>query len=92
MITLAPATAWGFADRGLLREGMVADLNVFDPATVGPAVPEVVTDLPGGGNRLSQRADGFRATVVGGEITILDGEPTGATPGRLVRDVRSRVA
>ena len=48
MITLAPAMAWGFADRGLLREGMVADLNVFDPDRVGPGVPGVVHDLPGG--------------------------------------------
>jgi N-acyl-D-aspartate/D-glutamate deacylase len=86
MLTFAPASAWGFHDRGLLREGMVADVNVFDPETVGPAVPEVVTDLPGGGNRLSQKAHGFHATVVSGEITILDGEPTGATPGRLVRN------
>ena len=46
MLTLAPAMAWGFADRGLLREGMVADVNVFDPDRVGPAVPEVVRDLP----------------------------------------------
>jgi N-acyl-D-amino-acid deacylase len=86
MLTLAPAMAWGFADRGLLREGMLADLNVFDPDTVGPAVPEVVTDLPGGGPRLSQRSEGFKATVVAGTTTILDGEPTGATPGRLVRN------
>ncbi len=46
MLTLAPAMAWGFTDRGLVREGMVADLNVFDPERVGPAVPEVVRDLP----------------------------------------------
>jgi N-acyl-D-amino-acid deacylase len=46
----------------------------------------VVTDLPGGGNRLSQKAHGFHATVVSGELTIVDGEPTGATPGRLVRN------
>ena len=52
---------------------------------VGPAVPEVVRDLPRGGKRLSQKADGFRATVVGGEVTILEGEATGARPGRLVR-------
>ena len=85
MLTLAPATAWGFSDRGLLREGMVADVNVFDPERVGPAVPEVVRDLPRGGKRLSQRAEGFKATLVGGEVTIADGEPTGAHPGRLVR-------
>ena len=82
---MAPATAWGFADRGLLRVGLRADLNVFDPATVGPAVPELVDDLPGGGRRLEQRSHGFAATVVNGEATILDGQPTGAAPGRLVR-------
>src|SRR4051794_7437153 len=85
MLTLAPAMAWGFTDRGLVREGMVADLNVFDPERVGPAVPEVVRDLPRGGKRLEQRAEGFKATVVGGEITIANGVATGARPGRLVR-------
>jgi N-acyl-D-aspartate/D-glutamate deacylase len=86
MLTLEPALAWGFADRGLLREGMLADLNVFDLGTVGPAVPEVVEDLPGGGKRLSQRADGFEATIVAGEVTIRRGEPTGRRPGRLIRN------
>ncbi len=85
MITLAPAMAWGFSDRGLVRAGMRADLNVFDPATVGPAVPELVDDLPAGGRRLEQRSHGFAATLVNGDVTILDGEPTGATPGQLVR-------
>ena len=85
MITLAPALAWGFADRGLLRAGMAADVNVFDPATVGPAVPELVDDLPGGGRRLEQRSQGVRATVVNGQVTIRDGVPTGARPGRLLR-------
>jgi N-acyl-D-aspartate/D-glutamate deacylase len=85
MLTLAPALAWGFTDRGLLRQGMAADLNVFDPATVGPAVPRLVADLPGGGLRLEQRSVGFAATVVAGQVTIRDGVPTGATPGRLVR-------
>jgi N-acyl-D-aspartate/D-glutamate deacylase len=85
MITLTPALAWGFTDRGLLREGMAADLNVFDPATVGPAVPRLVDDLPAGGLRLEQRSTGFAATVVAGQVTIRDGVPTGSTPGRLVR-------
>ncbi len=85
MLTLAPALAWGFHDRGLVRPGMVADLNVFDPATVGPAVPRLVDDLPGGGTRLEQRSTGFAATVVGGRTTILDGALTGVTPGVLVR-------
>jgi N-acyl-D-aspartate/D-glutamate deacylase len=85
MITLAPAVAWGFSDRGLLRAGMAADVNVFDPQTVGPAVPALVDDLPGGGRRLEQRSDGFLATVVNGRVTISGGRPTGDSPGRLLR-------
>jgi N-acyl-D-aspartate/D-glutamate deacylase len=85
MITLAPAMAWGFSDRGLLRAGMAADINVFDPDTVGPAVPRLVDDLPAGGRRLEQRSHGFLATVVNGRVTIDRGEPTGETPGRLLR-------
>ncbi len=85
MITLAPALAWGFNDRGLVRAGMAADLNVFDPETVGPAVPVLVDDLPGGGRRLEQRSHGFLATVVNGQVTIRDGVPTGTAPGRLIR-------
>ena len=85
MITLAPALAWGFSDRGLIREGMTADINIFDPSTVGPAVPRLVNDLPGGGRRLEQRSEGFLATVINGQVTISDGQRTGATPGRLIR-------
>jgi N-acyl-D-aspartate/D-glutamate deacylase len=85
MITLAPALAWGFADRGLLRAGMAADINVFDPATVGPSVPRLVDDLPAGGRRLEQRAQGFLATLVNGRVTIRDGSRTGAAPGQLIR-------
>jgi N-acyl-D-aspartate/D-glutamate deacylase len=85
MLTLAPARAWGFPDRGLLQEGSVADLNVFDPATVEPELPRVAVDLPGGARRLTQRSRGFLATVVGGEIVHQGGEHTGALPGRLLR-------
>ncbi len=85
MITLVPATAWGLADRGLVREGFVADLNVFDPDVVGPELPTVQHDLPAGARRLVQKATGFRATVVGGEVVLEDGEHTGAFPGRLLR-------
>jgi N-acyl-D-aspartate/D-glutamate deacylase len=86
MVTLAPALAWGFTDRGLLREGMAADINVFDPGTVGPQVPRIVFDLPAGGRRLEQRAAGFTATVVNGVVTQRDGRPTGRHPGRLLRN------
>ena len=85
MLTLEPARAYGFSDRGLVREGLVADLNVFDPETVAPAMPELVHDLPGGAPRMSQRSVGFLATLVAGEILIDHGEPTAARPGRLVR-------
>ncbi len=85
MISLAPALAWRFHDRGLLRPGLAADINVFDPATVGPAVPSLVADLPGGGLRLEQRAQGFLATVVNGQVTIRGGHHTEARSGRLLR-------
>ncbi len=85
MLTLAPARAWGFHDRGLLREGMVADLNVIDPATVAPSMPTVVHDLPAGQKRIAQKATGFLATVVAGEMVHQGGHHTGALPGRLLR-------
>jgi len=85
MLTHDAARAWGFADRGLVREGYVADLVVFDPATVGPAMPVVTDDLPGGAKRLLQKATGFRACVVGGQPTLVDGEPTGRMGGQLIR-------
>ncbi len=85
MVTLVPASIWGLADRGLVREGFVADLNVLDPATVAPEMPVVVWDLPAGAKRLTQRAVGFRATIVGGQVILHNGEPTGAHPGVLVR-------
>jgi N-acyl-D-aspartate/D-glutamate deacylase len=85
LITYDTATNWGFHDRGLLREGMCADIVVFDPDTVGPRMPEVVHDLPAGAVRLRQTADGIACTVVNGEIVLRDGEPTGALPGKLLR-------
>jgi N-acyl-D-amino-acid deacylase len=85
MVTNRLATAWGFSDRGLVREGFVADLNVIDPDTVGPSLPTVAHDLPGGAKRLVQKAVGIKATLVAGEVLIADGEHTGALPGRLLR-------
>ncbi len=85
MLTLVPATLWGFADRGLIREGMAADLVVFDPETIAAEMPEVVDDLPSGARRLVQRTRGIAATVVNGEVLLRDGKHTGALPGRLLR-------
>ena len=90
MMTLAPARAWGFHDRGLVREGLVADLVVFDPDTVAPSMPRLVHDLPASARRIEQRSTGFGATVVAGQITIEDGEPTGTRPGRLLRGPLAR--
>lgn len=84
-ITHVPATAWGFADRGLLAPGMAADINIFDLATVTPDLPELVYDLPGGARRLRQTASGFKATIVNGEVLVEDSQPTGVTPGQLLR-------
>jgi len=90
MLTLVPATYWGFADRGLVREGFAADLLVFDPETIAPEMPEVVHDLPAGARRLVQKAAGIAATVVNGEVLLRDGKHTGALPGRLLRGPLAR--
>ncbi len=84
-ITYDTATVWGLHDRGLVREGMAADLVVFDPATVGARMPEVVHDLPAGAKRLKQTAVGMHHTIVNGQELLHDNQPTGATPGRLLR-------
>src|SRR5215813_11079266 len=85
MLTLVPATLWGFHDRGLVREGMAADLVVFDPDTIMAEMPEVRDDLPAGARRLVQRTRGVAATVVNGEVLLRNGKHTGALPGQLLR-------
>jgi N-acyl-D-aspartate/D-glutamate deacylase len=87
MLTARPAQEWGLADRGLLREGYVADVVVFDPEVIGPKLPTAQADLPAGGTRLVQEADGIRATVVGGQILLDNGVFTDARPGQLIRGV-----
>ena len=86
MVTGVPAAAWGLHDRGMLLEGLAADLNVIDLERLTPNKLEVRHDLPGGGKRLVQRATGYAATIVGGSILLRNGEPTGALPGRLLRN------
>ena len=84
-ITYNTATMWGLHDRGLLREGMAADLVVFDADTIGARMPDVVHDLPAGAKRLKQTADGILNTVVNGEILLTNNEHSGAVPGQLLR-------
>ncbi len=90
LVTYDTATHWGFHDRGLLREGMAADIVVFDPETIGGRMPEVVNDLPAGAMRLKQTADGIRATVVNGQTLLRDNVHTGALPGQLLRGPLAR--
>ncbi|QEH78222.1 amidohydrolase family protein [Sphingomonas sp. C8-2] len=84
-----PAQTVGLNDRGLIKPGYKADLNVIDMDRLHLHAPHASYDLPTGGRRLSQRADGYEATIVSGVVTYRNGEPTGALPGRLVRGGRS---
>ena len=84
-----PAVAMNLLDRGLVRAGMKADLNVIDLDRLHLYAPLPTYDLPTGGRRLSQRADGYVATIVSGEVTYREGRHTGALPGRLVRGAKA---
>ena len=84
-LTFDSALAWQLQHRGLVAPGNVADLVVFDPETVAPAMPEAAHDLPANGLRLKQRATGIAATIVAGQVILRDGEHTGAMPGRVLR-------
>ena len=82
MITLTPAMAWGFNDRGIIRQGAIADINVFNPDTIAPEVPTIVNDLPTGARRLKQKSTGLLATILGGKVTFRNGEHSGVLPGK----------
>jgi N-acyl-D-aspartate/D-glutamate deacylase len=84
-LTREPAEAVGLLDRGIVMPGMKADLLVFDLDALSVARPEIHWDLPAGGRRFLQKATGYRATIVSGQVTYRDGEATGALPGKLVR-------
>ncbi len=83
------ANQYGLRDRGRLAAGFKADVNLIDFDRLGLTRPEVRYDLPAGGRRLFQGAQGYRATVVNGEVVYENGEPTGALPGRLLRGARN---
>ena len=79
------AKFYGLKDRGVLAPGMKADVNVIDLDGLRLHPPEMVFDLPAGGRRLVQHVDGYKYTVVSGEVTFEDGKQTGAMPGKLIR-------
>jgi len=85
------ARAYGLKDRGELRPGLLADINVIDFERLRLFRPEAVHDLPAGGKRLVQRVEGYRYTIKSGEVTFEDGKHTGALPGGLVRGGREAV-
>lgn len=85
MLTADGADYLGLKDRGRLRAGMRADINVIDHDKLALGPPRMVQDLPAGGQRLLQPVTGYRATLVAGEQVIADDEITDARPGRLVR-------
>jgi len=75
----------GLHDRGLVRSGLRADLNLIDLDAVGSTVPVLVDDLPGGGSRLVSKGTGYVSTVVHGQVTFENGEHNGTMAGSLAR-------
>jgi N-acyl-D-aspartate/D-glutamate deacylase len=85
MLTRRPAEFFSLLDRGLIAPGMKADINIIDFDKLQLRTPHIVHDLPAGGKRFLQDADGLLATLVSGQAIYRDGVATGALPGRLVR-------
>jgi N-acyl-D-amino-acid deacylase len=80
-----PAEHFGWVDRGLVAPGLLADLNIINVEGLSCASPRIVTDLPAGGRRLLQSANGYRYTIKRGSVTFEDGVATGQLPGKLLR-------
>ena len=85
-LTLDSATVYGITDRGMLRPGLAADIVVFDPDTIDSLEPEEAFDLPGGAKRRKQLAKGIEYTIVNGQVVLERNQPTGALPGRVLRN------
>ena len=84
-LTSSTAEAFGMYDRGSLENGKIADINIIDFDALRLHRPEAVFDLPAGGRRLVQRAEGYEITIKAGEVIFDNGVHTGALPGKLVR-------
>ncbi len=89
MLCRQPAELYSLHDRGMIAEGLKADLNIIDFDALKLHTPHIVHDLPAGGKRFLQNADGFVATIKAGEVIFENGEPTGALPGKLVRGAQA---
>ncbi len=84
-MTAGPARVVGLDDRGVIAAGMKADINVLDVDQVGELQPVLVHDFPGDAPRWIQRATGYKATIVNGKVSLLDGELTGVRAGEVLR-------
>jgi N-acyl-D-amino-acid deacylase len=84
-LTGDPAQLYGLDDRGLIKVGKRADINIIDLNKLESELPHMVFDLPSGGPRLVQKSRGYLATLVSGVVTRRDDQATGALPGRLIR-------
>ncbi|HVG52494.1 MAG TPA: amidohydrolase family protein [Xanthobacteraceae bacterium] len=91
-LTSATAAVVGLNDRGILKPGYKGDLNVIDYDNMRLHLPHVVSDLPAGGRRFMQKAEGYVATVLNGQVTYRGGEATKALPGRLIRGAQAAPA
>jgi N-acyl-D-aspartate/D-glutamate deacylase len=85
-LTFEPCMVFGLYDRGLLRPGLAADITIFDPETVSDLPEQKVYDFPAGGWRMQQLAQGIACTIVNGQVLIEDGKPSGALPGKVLRN------
>lgn len=83
--TSEPAKLYALNDRGVIAPGRKADINIIDLWALALRAPFMAYDLPAGGKRMLQKVEGFRYTIVSGEVIVRDGEMTEAMPGRLVR-------
>ncbi len=88
-LTREPAQLIGLEDRGLVEAGYRANLNVIDYDKLDLHNPRIVADLPAGGKRLHQRAEGYVATIVAGKVILRNGVPTDERPGRLIRGAQA---
>ena len=92
LLTADTSALVGLNDRGRLKPGLRADINIIAMDRIGLRAPRMVYDLPEGGGRLGQEATGYDYTIVAGEVTYRNGAHTGALPGRLVRGARGSLA
>ena len=84
-MTSAPARVLGLAERGSIKPGYFADINILDIDKLGERMPELVNDFPGGAKRFIQKAKGYEATICNGEVILRNDEHTGMRSGRILR-------